>query len=120
VFSRWADGVLDDYLDAGLERDPAGGLRLTYPREWEARIFATTPHDVWASVRRLAVPALVLRGSRSDTFTEAAAARFSRECPGARVETVPGTSHFLPMERPDEVADRIVAFVDGLPPEDVR
>lgn len=116
VFSRWAEGVLDDYVDAGLESDPSGGLRLAYPKDWEARIFTVTPHDVWPAVRRLEVPALVLRGAGSDTLTAAAAARFARECPRARVETVPETSHFLPMERPEEVARRILAFVDDLRP----
>ena len=114
VFSSWAPGVLDDYLDAGIEPAPGGGVRLAYPKAWEARLFVVTPHDEWAAVRRLEVPTLVLRGETSDTFTEAAARRFARECPAARVETVPGTSHFLPMEDPDGIARRIVEFAGGL------
>jgi hypothetical protein len=42
VFAGWAPEAFEDYLDAGFVDAPGGGVRLRYPREWEARIF-----DLW-------------------------------------------------------------------------
>ncbi|HHQ49320.1 MAG TPA: alpha/beta hydrolase, partial [Acidobacteria bacterium] len=63
IFACWAPGVLEDYAATGTMEDPAGGVRLTYPKAWEARLFAVAPHDVWPVIRRLAVPVLVVRGT---------------------------------------------------------
>ncbi len=111
IFAAWRPEVLDDYLDCGLVRDEGGaGLRLAYPRGWEARVFRTTPHDPWAGLRDVEIPVLALRGGSSEVFTAAAAERLGRTVPSCRVEVVPGAGHCLPMERPDEVAARIRAF----------
>ena len=56
------------------------------------------------------VPVLVVRGETSDTLLPEAARRMGREMPDARVVDLAGASHFLPMERPDEVARLIVDF----------
>ena len=41
--TRWAPGVLDDYLAAGIEPDAAGGVRLAFRREIETRLYNTLP-----------------------------------------------------------------------------
>jgi len=110
-FSRWRPDVLDDYVRAGTVECSGGGVSLRYPREWEARVFEAAPHHVWAHLRRLSVPAVFVRGSLSTTFLPAAAARAAREVPGARVVELPGATHFVPMERPDELAQLILDLV---------
>ncbi|MDY0058842.1 MAG: alpha/beta hydrolase [Myxococcota bacterium] len=114
LFASWDPRCLDDYLHHGLVETPEGVLRLAYPREWEAQVFATTPDDLWGPLRRLSLPLLVLRGETSTAFTREAARRLARTLPAARVEEVPGTGHLLPMEQPAEVARRITAFVASL------
>lgn len=116
AFSSWAPEAFEDYLDAGTVTAKDGGVRLRYPREWEARIFEVCPADVWSEIRRIEVPVLFIRGERSDTFLAAAAARALRELARARVVEVPGTSHFLPFEKPAAVAEAIRAFVDEVLP----
>ena len=76
VFAGLSDAVLADYVAAALAPDPAAEaraarFRLAYPRDWEARIYATPPRDVWRHVGALTVPTLALRGPRSDTLTPA-------------------------------------------------
>lgn len=116
AFASWAPEGFEDYLDAGFGTTADGGVRLRYPRDWEARIFEVCPADVWGELRRISQPVLFLRGERSDTFLAAAAARALRQLPRARVMEIPETSHFLPFERPAAVAEAIRAFVDeGLP-----
>lgn len=112
-FARWQPDVLDDYVRSGTVERDGGGVGLRFPREWEARIFEVAPHDVWADLRRLTVPTVFVRGSASATFLHAAARRAAREVPGARVVEVPGTTHFIPMERPDELAQAILEALDG-------
>ena len=68
------------------------------------------PHNEWRHLRRIRVPVLVVRGERSDTLFPGAARRMARELPDARVVEIPGTTHFVPMEQPGEVARLTLEF----------
>jgi pimeloyl-ACP methyl ester carboxylesterase len=111
VFARWDPQVLDDYIGAGFVPDAACGVRLRYPKMWEARIFEMTPASVWRELQSLEVPMLFIRGAASDTFVAAAAKRAGRELDNAQVVEVAGASHFVPMERPREVGRLITDWV---------
>jgi len=113
VFKRWDSRVLDDYIEAGVIDGPEDSVILRYRKEWEARIFQICPHDEWANLHNVAVPTLVVRGETSDTLMPDAARRMAREMPDARVVELEGTSHFLPMEAPDEVARLVIDFAAG-------
>jgi pimeloyl-ACP methyl ester carboxylesterase len=113
VFERWDARVFEDYLAAGVLDGPAGSVMLRYPKEWEARLFEICPHDEWANLRKVEVPTLVVRGANSDTLMPDAARRMAREMPDARVVELEGTSHFLPMEKPDEIARLVIDFAAG-------
>jgi pimeloyl-ACP methyl ester carboxylesterase len=111
VFASWDPRVLEDYVDATFGKVEDGGVSLRYPKVWESRLFEVTPANVWPELRRIDVPVLVIRGAESDTFLAAAADRMSRTLPNARVIELPGCSHFVPMERPLEVANLIIGWV---------
>ena len=113
VFADWDPGVFEDYLRAGVVDETDGSVGLRYPKKWEARIFEVCPHDEWATLRRIELPVLVIRGATSDTLLSGAAARMKREMPNAQVVELEETSHFLPMEKPDEVARLIADFAAG-------
>ncbi|HSO24427.1 MAG TPA: alpha/beta hydrolase, partial [Chondromyces sp.] len=108
VFATWLPKALDDYVRAAFSGNGEGSVALRYPKAWEARIFEVTPADVWRELHRLPMPILVVRGARSDTFRPAAARRIRRELPSATVVEMEGCSHFVPMERPRELAALIV------------
>jgi len=112
VFASWDPEVLDDYVAAVTVDLPQGGVRLRYPREWEARIFAAAPHDLWGKLRMLTVPTFFVQGENSDTFLDAARKKVAREVSGARTVVVPGASHFVPMERPAELARLVNEFLE--------
>ena len=114
IFASWEPEVLDDYLDAGMVDLPQGGVRLRYPRECEARIFSAAPHDLWAELQKVSVPTLFVQGKHSDTFLDAARARVEREVPASSTAVVADSSHFLPMERPTELARLIEEFLRAL------
>jgi len=113
LFQRFDPECFQDYITHGLTEAPGGGFRLTIPRAWEARIFETPPHHVWQRLRSVKVPALVLRGSDSDTLTPKALARARRTLPVVHAEELPGT-HLFPMEHPEECGRRLLTFLDAV------
>ncbi len=119
VFASWDPGVLDDYLETGMVDHLDGGVRLRYPREWEARIFAAAPHDLWARLRKVSVPTLFVQGEHSDTFLGAARVRVEREMPNARTVVMADTTHFVPMEQPRALARMIAEFLGSVRGEEV-
>lgn len=114
VFSSWHPRAFEDYLESGLVDMPDGSVTLRYPRAWEARIFEACPATVWSELRRVRNPVLVIRGETSDTLTRAAARRMEREMPNAQIAELAGASHFLPMERPNEVARLVIGFAERI------
>jgi pimeloyl-ACP methyl ester carboxylesterase len=114
IFANWDPGVLGDYVDAGMIDLPQGGMRLRYPREWEARIFAAGPHNLWPQLREVSVPTLFVQGEQSDTFLDAARTRVEREVPKSQTVVVADSSHFLPMERPAALARVINEYLKAL------
>ena len=112
VFRSWQDGFLEAYVAYGTEPAEGGGVRLCCRPDWEAKAFATCNHDVWRHIRRVKQPTLMLFGDSSDICLPAAVKRFARYVPHAEVHAFERTSHFVPMERPREVAAAIHNFLD--------
>jgi len=112
IFAGWDPDVLDDYVDSGMVDLKQGGVRLRYPKECEARTFSAAPHNLWPELRKVSIPTLFVQGEHSDTFLDAARARVEREVPGSRTTVVPDSSHFVPMERPRELARVIEEFLE--------
>jgi pimeloyl-ACP methyl ester carboxylesterase len=110
-FRVWQDEIFDDYVSAGLVATPDGEFKLRYPRQWEARIFEIAPHDLWSQLRRVEIPVLFIQGEQSDTFVDAARKRVVREMPNAKVAVVAEATHFVPMEKPNEVARLAMEFL---------
>ncbi|WP_224248751.1 alpha/beta fold hydrolase [Hyalangium gracile] len=116
LFQRFDPACFQDYLTHGLTEAPGGGVRLTIPTAWEARIFETSPRASWQRLRSVRVPTLVVRGGDSDTLTPEALERVRRTLPGVRTEELPGTTHLFPLEQPEECGRRILAFLEELSP----
>ncbi len=62
----------------------------------------------------LEVPALVVWGEEDQFAPVAGAHRFVRELPGARLEVLPGTGHFVWEDAPQEAAAVVVDFLSGV------
>jgi len=110
AFFNWAPSAVNAYVECGLVGE--GSVELACDPEIEADIYrASNAHDTWERLGELEIPVLVLAGENSDPippeFAREQTARFRR----AGLEIVPGAGHFLPMEKPDLVADRIQRLV---------
>ena len=108
AFATWVGRFLEDYVEDGFAPMADGdGVTLTCAAAWEAATFASSRHNGADLLARVQAPATVLigeRGSVSRAVDEAA----SRTSARRTVETVAGTTHFLPMEQPDIVRQRLI------------
>jgi len=70
--------------------------------------------EVRAGLERWEKPALVLFSDSDPIFTPEAAERMAARIPGAGpAEILPGAGHFLQEEKGEEIAERIVRFLDS-------
>ncbi|HVM08895.1 MAG TPA: alpha/beta fold hydrolase [Acidimicrobiales bacterium] len=125
-----AASIERDGVDAFLERWLANPLFATLPAEANAmesrrantaaglaaslRLMGTgTQEPLWDALPRVTNDVLFLVGEVDQKFT-ALAHRMARAWGGrASVDVIEGAGHAVHLERPDEVARRIVAFLDG-------
>ena len=111
AFKSWSDVQLADYLAAGLAETEAGEVSLTCTPAWEASNFRTHNYEPWAAFRESRCPIRILRAAEASTFrVEGREAELGQDG-RITIETVPGTTHFLPMERPDLVRETLRAGV---------
>jgi pimeloyl-ACP methyl ester carboxylesterase len=103
IFSGWPEAALRDYIDAGFRDLPDGGVELSCAPEWEAAIFAAHGHDIWTAMSRIECPVWIYRAEQGSTCAISRASEFPRPPGQVRVHTVAGSTHFLPIERPEVV-----------------
>lgn len=103
AFRSWRPEQLADYVEAGFRETPEGEVTLACTPAWEASNFRTHHYDPWAAFRATRCPIRILRAEQGSTARldegEAELLATGRVV----IEVIPGTSHFLPMERPDLV-----------------
>lgn len=111
AFKTWPETMLADYVAGGFVERLEGGVELACAPAWEASNYAAQAHDPWRAVRRVRAPVRVLKAETHSTCR--AGAGFAPRGRGVSVETLAGTSHFLPMERPDLVRDTLFEMATG-------
>jgi pimeloyl-ACP methyl ester carboxylesterase len=107
AFRTWTDAQLADYVAAGFHDLPDGTVELACTPEWEVSNYVNQDHDSWGAFARSICPIHILRAEtdspgRIDGHTEELTASGR-----IRIDTIPGTTHFLPMERPEQVREAI-------------
>jgi pimeloyl-ACP methyl ester carboxylesterase len=110
AFTTWPDAALRDYLRDGLRERPDGQVELSCAPDWEAANFSSHAHDPWGPLHAVRAPVTILRAEQASTCSAGSAEPFLADNPDFRVETIPGTTHFLPIERPDLVRETILAM----------
>jgi pimeloyl-ACP methyl ester carboxylesterase len=104
VFRTWHDADLDAYLDGGLV-ETADGVELACAPAYESATFRAVSAQIEPALARITCPFILLAGEEGSTVgdTELVAIAAHSACIAA--QRVPGTTHFLPLERPDLVRD---------------
>jgi pimeloyl-ACP methyl ester carboxylesterase len=107
AFRTWSEAQLADYVADGFRDTAAGEVTLACTAEWEASSYRIHDYDPWAAFRDSRCPVHLLRAEAGSTAR--VDERLADLTADGRivVETVAGTSHFLPMERPEVVAEAL-------------
>jgi pimeloyl-ACP methyl ester carboxylesterase len=111
AFKTWPETMLADYVAGGLAERSDGQVELACAPAWEASNYAAQAHNPWRAVRQVTAPVRILKAETHSTFR--AGSGFAPRGRDVRIETVPGTSHFLPMERPDLARDALFEMATG-------
>jgi pimeloyl-ACP methyl ester carboxylesterase len=108
-FKTWSDAMLADYVADGFRDLPDGQVELACSPAWEASAYGAQGNDVWGAFEASRCPIRVLKAEHASTCAMDAGQAAAIGKGRIEVQMVPGTSHFLPMERPDLVQEALRA-----------
>jgi pimeloyl-ACP methyl ester carboxylesterase len=94
----------------GTFERPDGEIELLCPGRIEAQVYQNAAGmDAFACLKALTVPTLLVRGEHSTSFDVEREARALSCLRSGRSVTIAGATHYVPMERPELIADLILA-----------
>jgi len=111
AFRTWTEAQLADYVAAGFH-DAPGGVELACTPEWEVSNYVNQDHDSWAAFADSRCPIRILRAAENSPGRIDGNLDQLTATGRIRIDTVPGTTHFLPMERPDLVRAALLEAVE--------
>ncbi len=111
VFSGWDDEDLDAYLADGLVAT-ADGVTLACTPGWEAATFRGVSHRIEPALAALDRPFALVAGDIGSTVRDAEYALFAAHPRCISAERLPGTTHFVPLQRGDSIRDAIGSVRD--------
>jgi pimeloyl-ACP methyl ester carboxylesterase len=112
VFRSWSDDDLDAYLADGLLPAP-DGVTLACAPAWESATFRGVSMHIEPALAALDRPFILLAGEQGSTVPDAEFAIFAAHPRCLSAERLPGTTHFVPLERGEAVRAAIVAVAEG-------
>lgn len=111
-YNTWRKDMLRAYCEYGTRPDAEGKRELKCAPEIEARFYETSrDFDGLGRILRAEAPLLVLFGVKSDSLGITLSDRIAERLRHGRVVNVPDTGHFMPMEKPEEVARMATEFL---------
>lgn len=113
-YRTWTPRVMEAFVQHGLRRDSSGVLKLKCDPASESEIFRIgSNHNLHERLGEVAVPTRLLYGADSTQYRDLGPLIlpvFDQAVTTFR--KVEGTTHSLPMERPDLVADELLLMVE--------
>lgn len=107
AFRTWRSEQLADYVEGGFRETDGGEVALACAPRWEASNFRIHRYDPWAAFAAVGCPVRILRAEEGSTARIESHLPVLAQNPRLRHEVVPGTTHFLPMERPELVRETL-------------
>ena len=110
AFTHWPRAAVERYVRYGLKPSGTPGKwELACDPEVEAWCFEYAPTvDPWPEMARVHQPTLILRAGETEGHGSPTGQNAADVFPNAFEEVVADSDHFIPMRRPDAVADAIV------------
>lgn len=100
AFKSWPEGAVADYVAGGFRDREDGTVELSCAPAWEAANYVAQGRDPYRALSKIKVPVRIVKAEHHSTCAMEPR-RTGRA--NVSVKIVPGSSHFLPMERPDVV-----------------
>ena len=114
AFKTWPSAAVSDYCLDGFREEPAGGVRLACAPTWEASSYCAQGHDAWGALAQVRCPVTIVCAASGSTCDEGTALAVARERPLISLSVAPGTTHFVPQERPDLAAAALASVLRSL------
>jgi pimeloyl-ACP methyl ester carboxylesterase len=111
AFRTWPESMIADYLRGGLIAR-GDGFELACAPAWEARLYSIFPFGLARLGSSVRVPVTMLLASEQSSANADVVAGFARRNGRTRLLTLPGTTHFLPMEKPEILHREILGALD--------
>ncbi|MGA8570457.1 MAG: alpha/beta hydrolase [Candidatus Binataceae bacterium] len=110
-FNTWRHDMLHDYCEYGTRPAPQGGVELKCPPEIEAEFYSRAREFPGLTLMlKSRSPLLLMFGEKSDSTGAKIVDKIAAQLANGTVVTIPGASHFLPMEQPEIVARTTAEF----------
>ncbi|MBI1907681.1 MAG: alpha/beta hydrolase [Rhodocyclales bacterium] len=110
MFKGWLDKALWAYVNHALKDHPDGSVELKCNPRLEAQIYGAFPRRLWATLKHLATPTLILYGTHTFPFLPQAVTRWSETNPAVTSRRMEG-GHCFMQQDPAECARHIHSFV---------
>jgi pimeloyl-ACP methyl ester carboxylesterase len=108
AFKTWPDIMLADYIAGGFHERPDGKVQLSCAPALESAIFSSHAHNPWAAAARIRTPMQIVQAEHGSTCRIGTGEAFFAGNRRASLITVAGSTHFVPMERPDVVREALL------------
>jgi pimeloyl-ACP methyl ester carboxylesterase len=113
-YSTWRKDILRDYCEFGTRPTHDGKRELKCTPEIEAKLYETAVEfDGLQRILNCKIPLLIVFGARGDSLGATLSGKIADQLKTAQVIDVPDAGHFLPMEKPEYVADEAVKFLSA-------
>ena len=105
AFKTWPAESLADYIEGGFVDRPDGTVELACAPAWEASNFSAMANRPWPILSSVKRPVKIFQAEHGSTCRVGAHEDFIKTNRRGvlSISMVPGTTHFLPIERPDLV-----------------
>lgn len=108
AFKSLTDEQLADYVADGFKERDDGAVELACSAEWEVSNFVSHGHDTWGALLGGGPPVRIIQAEHGSTCAGLNAVLEQVLASGrVSIESSRGTTHLLPMERPDLVRKEI-------------
>lgn len=110
-YSRFHPKVFERFVSTCLRPSPDGGLELKCTPAVEAEMYAGQDTNSASSfLTGFRFPVLIVEAAETNIFTPERASAIVGQMPLARRKRIPASTHFVPFERPQDVAAALRDF----------
>lgn len=118
IFRYINDENLRIMITGMVKPSATSGFELSYSPAWEVQIYYTGvafDMDLWDAFPKIQLPLLIIRGAETNTFLPITASRIRTVRPETKIETLQKATHLVPLEKPREVSDVMISFLESVP-----